>query len=160
MDKPVSKKTRNITRIIHYEKELKAILRQRLDRVEKGLVAADGGRERAVATGKIDITARDVGGNYVVIELKVGPCPVGAMEQVLGYASDLEAETGTPCRAVIIASEFSERLRAAARRAHELYLVNYVLEDMGFEEGALLKKKTFAVLPKHRLVPRSTPRAA
>jgi RecB family endonuclease NucS len=124
MEKPVSKKIRNMTRIIHYEKELKAILRQRLDRVEEGLVEADGGRERAVATGKIDVTARDKHGNFVVIELKVGPCPVGAVEQVLGYASDLEAETGTPCRAVIIASEFSERIRAAARRTHELYLIN------------------------------------
>ncbi len=160
MDRPVSKKVRNITRIIHYEKELKAILRQRLDRVEKGLVEADGGRERAVATGKIDITARDKSGNFVVIELKVGPCPVGALEQVLGYASDLEAETGTPCRAVIIASEFSERIRAAARRAHELYLVNYVLEDMGFEEGALLKKKTLAILPGRRIKHRSDVRAA
>ena len=31
---------------------------------------------------------RDADGNFVVIELKAGPCPAGALEQVLGYSSD------------------------------------------------------------------------
>jgi RecB family endonuclease NucS len=126
-----SKRVRSTARIFHYERELKHALRQHLDRVEPGLVADDGGRERVVATGKIDITARDANGHYVVIELKAGPCPHGALEQVLAYSSDLEAETGTPCRAVLVASEFSDRIRAAAKRAHELYLVTYQLDGMG-----------------------------
>lgn len=70
--------------------------------------------ERAVATGKIDITARDANGHFVVIELKAGPCPHGALEQVLAYSADLEDETGTPCRVVLVASQFSDRPRAAA----------------------------------------------
>jgi RecB family endonuclease NucS len=72
--KPVSKRVRSATRILHYESELKSLLRRQLERVEPGLVEADGGRERAVATGKIDITAKDANGNFVVIELKVGRC--------------------------------------------------------------------------------------
>lgn len=95
--KTPSTRVLNKTRLVHYEKELKTLLRRQLDKVEPGLVAADDGREREVASGRIDITARDVDGNFVVIELKAGPCPAGALEQVLGYSSDLEEETGTRC---------------------------------------------------------------
>lgn len=132
-DKPPLR-VRNQARILHYERELKALLRRQLARVEPGLVEADGGRERAVATGKIDITAIDANGHYVVIELKAGPCPHGALEQVLAYSSDLEDETGTPCRAVLVASQFSERIRAAARRANQVHLVTYEVARMRFEE--------------------------
>jgi RecB family endonuclease NucS len=125
-----SKRVRIANRIFQYEKELKHSLRQRLELVEPGLKAADGGREREVATGKIDITAEDVNGNYVVIELKAGTCPTGALEQVLGYSADLEAETGKPCRAVIVASDFPPRIRAAAKRANEVYLVTYRIDSM------------------------------
>jgi RecB family endonuclease NucS len=135
MPMPESKRVRTARRILHYEKELKALVRKQLERVEPGLVEADDGREREVPTGKIDITARDANGNLMVIELKAGPCPVGALEQVLGYTADLEAETGAPCRAVLIASEFSDRIRAAAKRANEVYLVTYQMEDVGFAES-------------------------
>lgn len=122
-----SQRTRNAARIFSYEKELKSVLRRQLTRVEPGLVEADGGHERSVATGKIDITARDTNGHFVVIELKAGPCPHGALEQVLAYTSDLEEETGTPCRAVLVASQFSERLQSAARRARDVSLITYEL---------------------------------
>jgi RecB family endonuclease NucS len=134
---PKSKRTRNITRILHYEKELKSLLRRQLECVEPGLVEADGGRERAVATGKIDITALDANGHYVVIELKVGPCPHGALEQVLAYSTDLEAETGQPCRAVLVASDFSDRLRSAAKRARDVHLVVYQVDGMGIVEDVI-----------------------
>lgn len=134
MDKRPSKRVANGMRILHYERELKRLVRAQLERVEAGLVEVDGGQEREVPTGRIDITARDANGHYVVIELKAGPCPAGALEQVLGYSADIEAETGTPCRAVLVASQFSDRLRAAAKRANECYLVTYQVEQMGFEE--------------------------
>lgn len=119
-------------RIFAYEKELKSAIRKQLNLVEPGLDEADGGRERAVATGKIDITARDANGHFVVIELKAGPCPHGALEQVLAYSADLEDETGTPCRAVLVASQFSDRLRAAAKRARDVYLVTYEVNRVNF----------------------------
>lgn len=127
-----SKRVLNKTRILSYEKELKTLLRRQLDKVEPGLVAADDGHEREVASGRIDITARDADGNFVVIELKAGPCPAGALEQVLGYSSDLEEETGTRCRAVLVASEFSLRQRSAAKRARDMHLVTYQVEHMDF----------------------------
>lgn len=129
-ERPESGRVRNARRIFAYEKELKTAIRRRLDMVEEGLVEADGGRERVVATGKIDITALDVNGHFVVIELKVGPCPHGALEQVLAYSTDLEDETGTPCRAVLVASQFSDRLRSAAKRARDVYLVTYEVGDV------------------------------
>ena len=130
-DPPLSNRVQTRTRVLNYEKELKRLLRAQIEKVEPGLVIDDGGREREVATGKIDITARDANGHFVVIELKVGPCPAGAMEQVLGYSADLEEETGTPCRAIVVAAEFTPRQRAAAKRVHEIYLVTYRVEDMG-----------------------------
>lgn len=127
-------------RVFRYESELKAALRRELNLVEPGLVEADGGREGIVATGRIDITARDSNGRYVVIELKAGPCPNGALEQVLAYSSDLEAETGTPCRAVLVASEFSERQRAAARRARDVALFTYEVARVTLEAPSPLQR--------------------
>lgn len=132
-DRPVPPRVRNAVRIFHYEKELKDVLRTQLDAVEVGLVAADGGHERQVKSGRIDITARDVNGHFVVIELKAEPCPSGALEQVLAYSSDLEDETGTPCRAVLVASQFSDRMRAAAKRANGLFLVTYEVDQVNLE---------------------------
>ena len=131
-------RVRSATRIFAYERELKHAIRRELARVEPGLVEADGGRERVVATGKIDITAVDANGHFVVIELKAGPCPSGALEQVLGYSSDLERETGTPCRAVLVASEFSDRLRAAALRARDVSLITYEVGQVNLESSAQL----------------------
>jgi RecB family endonuclease NucS len=128
-----SVRLRNQFRIFHYEKELKKTLRRQLERLEPGLIEVDGGKQRQVASGNIDITARDRNGHFVVIELKVGPCPSGALEQVLGYSADLEAETGTPCRAVLVAAEFSDRMRSAASRARDINLLTYQVE--GFEMG-------------------------
>ncbi len=137
MERPAPPRVQTKTRIFYYEKELKAAVRRQLAMVEPGLVAADGGHERAVATGRIDITARDTNGHFVVIELKAGPCPTGALEQVLAYSSDLTAETGTPCRAVVVASEFSDRLRAAATQARNLFLITYELNQLNLEAGLL-----------------------
>jgi RecB family endonuclease NucS len=128
----MSKKTRNVARIGCYERELKTLLRQRLGRLEAGLKVVDDGMERCVANGKIDITARDKNGNYVVIELKAGACPVGAIEQVLACSSDLAAETGLPCRSIIVAAEFSDRIKGAAKRTRNLDLVTYRLGDICF----------------------------
>jgi hypothetical protein len=107
------------------EREMQAAVRAQLVNLEQGLVVADGGQERHVATGNIDIVARDATGKLVAIELKAGNCPAGALEQVLGYADSLGEETGESVRAILIASDFSDRLRAAARRTVDLRLVTY-----------------------------------
>ena len=86
------------------EKEMQAAVRKQLTNLEADLVESDNGSERRVATGKIDIVARDKGGNLVAIELKAGLCPAGALEQALGYAEALsEEENGAKVRAILIA---------------------------------------------------------
>ncbi len=107
------------------EREMQAAVRRQLAALEPGLVEADGGFEMSVETGRIDILAKDVAGGFVVIELKAGLCPSGAIEQALGYVQSLIDEGRHPVRAIVIASEFPARLRAAAKRIPDLRLARY-----------------------------------
>jgi hypothetical protein len=116
------------------EREMQAQVRLQLGQIEEGLKVADGGAETTVATGKIDIVARDANGILVAIELKAGKCPAGALEQVLAYAHSLSVERGEPVRAMLIAGSFSDRLRAAAKRAHDVVLKTYTY-SLAFAEA-------------------------
>ncbi len=107
------------------EREMQIQVRLQLGTLEMGLVAIDGGAEVSVATGRIDILARDTQGRTVVIELKPGKCPAGALEQLLAYAYDIEQEHGTAVRAMLVAGSFPDRIRAAARRAGGVELRTY-----------------------------------
>lgn len=123
--------------VFRYEQELQAAVRQQIDAIEPGLTIADGGTEKSVPTGRIDILARDRSGCLVVIELKAGLCPKGAIEQILGYASDVEEEgaDNAGCRTVLIAGEFSDRMLSAAKRVHGLTLMTYGI-SLKFEEAS------------------------
>ena len=107
------------------EKEMQAQVRLQIASVESGLAIIDGGVEVSVATGRIDILARDVEGKLTVIELKAGKCPAGAMEQVLAYAQSLSEEREEAARCILIAGSFSDRQRAAAKRMVDLKLLTY-----------------------------------
>jgi hypothetical protein len=105
------------------EKEMHEAVRRQLSNIEPGLV--EDGDEVSVSTGYIDIVARDASKKLVVIELKAGKCPPGAMEQALGYAQALSDERKEPVRVLLIASEFSDRIKAAAKRTVDLKLLTY-----------------------------------
>jgi hypothetical protein len=122
--------------VFKYERELQAGIRRQLNALEPGLVVADGGVERSVATGRIDILAEDATGGLVVIELKAGTCPAGALEQALGYTSDIAIETSRQVRTILVAADFPERIRSAARRVRDLKLVTYKLQ-LAFEYDPL-----------------------
>jgi len=111
--------------VFELEREMQAAVRKQLHLLEPGLKECDEGSEISVATGKIDILAEDKTGGLVVIELKAGPCPAGAVEQVLGYAEALSVERNRPVRAYLVAADFSDRLRAAAKRVRDLQLRTY-----------------------------------
>jgi hypothetical protein len=111
-----------------YERELQAAVRRQISAIAPNLKIVDGGIERAVATGRIDVLAENSNGELVVIELKAGLCPPGAMEQVLGYAEDLHIETNKNTHALLIAADFPERIRVAARRVESLTLMSYRLQ--------------------------------
>jgi hypothetical protein len=105
------------------EKEMHAAVRRQLSNIEPGL--SEDGTEVAVSTGYVDIVARDASKKLVVIELKAGKCPAGAMEQALGYAQALSDERKEPVRVLLIASEFPDRIKAAAKRVIDLKLMTY-----------------------------------
>lgn len=113
--------------VFRYEQELQQSVRSQIEVLELGLVIIDGGSEKSVATGRIDIFARDATGTPVIIELKAGLCPKGAIEQALAYATDVddEGEFNIPSRVILVAGEFSERTLAAAKRISGLKLATY-----------------------------------
>jgi hypothetical protein len=116
------------------EREMQAQVRLQIGQIEEGLKVADGGSETPVATGRIDIVARDANGMLVAIELKAGKCPAGALEQVLAYSHSLSLERNEPVRAMLIAGSFSDRIRAAAKRANDVVLKTYTY-SLAFAEA-------------------------
>ena len=110
------------------EREMHSAVRTQLEQIEAGLREVENGSEVATATGRLDILARDAAGVLVAIELKAGLCPTGALEQVLGYAQSISDERAERVRAILIASDFSDRTRAAAKRATDVTLYKYRFE--------------------------------
>jgi Endonuclease NucS len=108
------------------ERDMQKALRENIEQLEQGLTIDDGGRERTVASGRIDITARDTQGNIVVIELKTGEADRDAVAQILAYMGDLmEGEPSASIRGVLVAKSFEPRAKAAARAVSSVQLVQY-----------------------------------
>jgi endonuclease len=99
------------------ERDMQAALRVNIQQLDPSLRVIDSGKERRVESGFIDILAEDDEGSLVVIELKSGEAPESAMAQILSYIGALEAEEARPVRGMLIAHEFSTRMRLAARAA-------------------------------------------
>ena len=112
-------------RIIGLERDLQAALRGCIEQLEEGLHVTDGGDERSVASGFIDITARDRDGKVVVIELKAGTARRDAIGQVLSYMGDVAEEESAEVRGILVAGEFNDKARAAARVVPGLSLRRY-----------------------------------
>lgn len=112
-------------RLIGLERDLQAALRGCIEQLESGLHVVDGGEERSVPSGFIDITARDRDGNVVVIELKAGTARREAIGQVLSYMGDVADEESAEVRGILVAGEFDDKARAAARVVPALSLRRY-----------------------------------
>ena len=108
------------------ERDMQAALRRAIEQLEPGLAIIDNGAERSVASGFIDITARDSEGAIVVIELKTGTARRDAVAQVLSYMGDIaEEEPDSQVRGLLVAGEFDRKVRAAARMVPALSLRSY-----------------------------------
>lgn len=112
-------------RLIGLERDLQAALRDNIEQLEPGLEIIDGGTERSVASGFIDITAKARDGAIVVIELKAGTARRDAVAQILSYMGDLAAEDSGPIRGILVAGDFDGKALAAARVVHILSLRSY-----------------------------------
>jgi endonuclease len=111
-------------RLFSMEKDLESALRGNLAQLEAGLRLADGGVQRTVPSGRIDILAEDAQG-LVVIELKAVTAPRDAVAQVLAYMGDLAETDPRPVRGILVAPDFDPRASAAARMVPGLRLVRY-----------------------------------
>ena len=105
------------------ERDMQDALRASISQLDPSLRIVDGGKERRVDAGFIDILAEDDEG-LVVIELKSGRAPDDVVTQVLSYVGALRQEEDRPVRAVIVAKEFGDRVRCAAAAAN-IELVTY-----------------------------------
>ena len=109
--------------LVGLERDLQAALRRAIEQLEPGLEIIDDGVERSVASGFIDITARDARGAIVVVELKTGIARQGAVAQVMSYMGDIaEEEPDQAVRGLLVAGDFDKKARSAAR-----VLPNHVL---------------------------------
>ena len=112
-------------RLIGLERDLQAALRDCIEQLEPDLEIIDGGAERPVASGFIDITAKAGDGTVVVIELKAGTARREAIGQVLSYMGDVADEEAGGVRGILVAGDFDDKARAAARVVPSLSLRRY-----------------------------------
>lgn len=116
-----------------FEAQLQEALREEIGQLETGLVIVDGGVERTVASGEIDILARAEDGALVVIELKRALARRETIGQITGYMGDLMAEEpGASVRGIIVAGDFDKSCLGAARVIPTLMLKRYRF-DFAFE---------------------------
>ena len=96
------------------ERHLQEALRAEVGQLEVGLEIIDGGVERSVSSGSIDILARDGSGRTVVIELKRGEARREAIGQILGYMGDLKSdEPDAEIRGILVAGDFDKSCRSS-----------------------------------------------
>ena len=113
--------------LIGLEREMQAALRRSIEQLEPGMEIIDDGEEYSVSSGLIDITALDERGRIVVIELKTGTARQNAVAQILSYMGDIaeEDEDGAEVRGILVAADFDNKERAAARVVPTLSLRSY-----------------------------------
>jgi hypothetical protein len=107
------------------ERDLQTALRQSIVQLEPGLEIVDRGAERSVASGRIDILARDRAGAHVVIELKAVRATRDAVAQLLAYMGDIQLETAAAVRGILVAPDYDQKAVSAARVVPTLRLVTY-----------------------------------
>lgn len=99
-------------------------LRANIGQLERGLKIADGGKEKMVPSGRIDITAEDQKGSTVIIELKAGTADRDAIGQLLSYIGDM-ATDAKQVRGILVAGDFTSRAVSAARAVPTIALKKY-----------------------------------
>ncbi len=107
------------------ERDMQAALRHNIQQLEQGLKVIDGGSERTVEAGRIDITAQDHDGKRVVIELKAEMAGLDSITQILAYMGSLQSEAQGPVRGILVAGDFHRKVLLAAQAVPNLQLKRY-----------------------------------
>lgn len=107
------------------ERDLQSALRGNIESLERGLKIMDNGKERTTAAGRIDITAQDINGNIVIIELKAGEAKPEIIAQVLSYMTAVAEEDGKPVRGILVAGDYHKKVILAARAIPNLEIKKY-----------------------------------
>lgn len=129
---------KNQGKTFELETHLQKFLRDEIEQLESGLVIVDGGNERSVKSGEIDILAQDKNGDFVVIELKKDIARREAIGQIAGYMGDImREETVGSVRGILIASSFDKSCQSAVHAVPHLslkrYRYNFMFEEVGQE---------------------------
>jgi hypothetical protein len=107
------------------ERDLQRALRDNIKQLGDDLVIADGGSEKTVDAGRIDITAQDSNDNIVVIELKPGLAQPADVTQLLAYMGTIQNPEGREVRGILVANDFGPRVVYAAKAVPNLSLKAY-----------------------------------
>ena len=107
------------------ERDLQLVLRRNIEQLELGLEVVDGGSERTVEAGKIDITAEDTEKKLVVIELKAGTAKPESIAQILAYMSSLSQEEQRSIRGILVAAGYHPTVILAAKSVPNLQIEEY-----------------------------------
>lgn len=115
-----------VTLTFGLEKDMQEALRKNLSQLEPGLTVIDGGNERKVDAGFIDILARDKDGTVVVIEIKAVASKPEAVAQVLGYMGAIAEEDNLEkVRGYLIAADHPKKVVWASKAVPNLRLKKY-----------------------------------
>ena len=119
--------------MLSFEQDLEDYLASNIEALEKGLKLV--GRQVEVATGRIDLLAKDSEDNLVVIELKAGEASSSSLTQLLAYISAIRDEKKTEnVRGILVAHDFADKVIYAVRLLPYVklkkYRVRFEFEDV------------------------------
>lgn len=121
---------------ISVERDLRKYLVMNLNSLESGLKVYQDqertGEEYPVEGGRmrIDILAKDIADNFVVIELKAGVADLSTFGQIsayMGWVKQNLARNGN-FRGIIVANDFDEKIKYAVQSVPHIKLKQYKLE--------------------------------
>lgn len=122
------------------EDELSSLLMQDLNLIESGLRPVQ--QESPLPKGYIDILARDVNGNLVVIEVKRRQAELAAVSQLKRYVEEVAKRKNSTVRGVLCAPSMSENAKKMLDGyGLEFYKLNYEISNPSAKIIGLEKKQ-------------------